>query len=282
MSNCENLVKEIIFEEFSNVINTIKKDIKSNYLKKKQNPFNSIIPDDVLAYMAFSVSYASKTGYAFENCARRFAEIRYGKENVPAIVNLGNIENNFKSETNGQFIITNVNINDGNLIGEITSFVKNNCGSKRKKINCKVTQDSIKSLIDISEKYKNGDTYYTKPVDLAFFDGKNWNIFELKGGGNLDSSNSIYNVIKLLTIYSGMSIRNNNAYFACQYNKDEGKKTWVGGVKKYLNYSEMILIGDVFWNKVLPKSITYNKFLSLYNSSLEKFEIDKIVRSVIG
>lgn len=60
--------------------------------------------------------------------------------------------------------------------------------------------------------------YHTKPADLAFFNGKDWVVLELKAGSDLDSSNVLSNVEKLLTIYIGMNVLNCKAYFSSSEN----------------------------------------------------------------
>lgn len=42
----------------------------------------------MVANMVFVSSFESKSGYAIETVANRIARLRFGKENVPSIVNL--------------------------------------------------------------------------------------------------------------------------------------------------------------------------------------------------
>ena len=126
-----------------------------------------------------------------------------------------------------------------------------------------MTQNSIReNLLPLANKYRCG-TIQVKPVDLAFFDGENWNILELKAGGDLDSSNAPSNVEKLLTIYVDMGIENCKAYFPTLYNKDGEGNTWKGAVKKHLAYPEMFLIGKNLWKKILPNGISFEEFESI-------------------
>ena len=137
----------------------------------------------------------------------------------------------------------------------------------------------------LSTEYRTNQIY-TKPVDLAFFDGENWNIMELKAGGDLDSSNAPSNVEKLLTIYVDMGITNCRAYFATLYNKDGEGNTWTGAVKKHMNYPSMFLIGANFWNRILPEGITFNDFTEIYREALEEIDlntrINNMIRDCIG
>ena len=135
--------------------------------------------------------------------------------------------------------------------------------------------------MSLSNKYKL-NTIQTKPVDLAFFDGKLWNIMELKAGGDLDSSNAPSNVEKLLTIYVDMGIDNCNVYFATLYNKDGEGNTWKGAVKKHLNYPSMFLIGKDFWNRILPDGITYEEFTKIYREALEEIDLNGRINNMIS
>ena len=82
-----NEIKQIIFEEFSKLINQIEIDFMSNYEKKVNNFLLGQMDEHITANMVFVSSFESKSGFAIERCAQRIAVLRYGKENVPAIVN---------------------------------------------------------------------------------------------------------------------------------------------------------------------------------------------------
>ena len=123
--------------------------------------------------------------------------------------------------------------------------------------------------------------YHTKPVDLAFFNGKDWVVLELKAGGDLDSSNAPANVEKLLTIYAGLNVQNSKAYFATLYNKNGEGNTWTGAVKKHMSYPEMFLIGKDFWNIILPGDIRYERFTELYKMALEELDLNSRINTMI-
>ncbi|MCL2662294.1 MAG: TdeIII family type II restriction endonuclease, partial [Oscillospiraceae bacterium] len=122
---------------------------------------------------------------------------------------------------------------------------------------------------------------YDKPVDLAFFDGTDWNLMELKAGGNLDSSNAPSNVEKILTIYAGLNVENAKLYFATLYNKDGEGNTWKGAVKKHLSYPDMFLIGKNFWNKILPAEVTFETFTEVYKEALTDIDLNKRINDMI-
>lgn len=278
------VIKKIVFEEFSKLTDLIENDFAANYARKVNNFLLSQMDESITASMVFVSSFESKSGFAIETCAKRIARLKFGDENVPAIVNPRNLPHNFDpAKISGQIVITDVDTHNGNLRGEISAFRANNeaRGAGRNRIESGVTQSSIREhLLPLSEKYCS-DSIYSKPVDLAFFDGQEWNIMELKAGGDLDSSNAPSNVEKLLTIYVDMGIENCKAYFATLYNKDGEGNTWKGSVKKHLAYPEMFLIGKNLWDKILPDGITFEDFEEIYKEALEEIGLnDRIIAMI--
>ena len=136
-------------------------------------------------------------------------------------------------------------------------------------------------LYPLSIKYKLIQFIQNLQIQL-FFDGQNWNISELKAGGDLDSSNAPSNVEKLLTIYVDMGITNCNAYFVALYNKNGEGNTWTGSVKKHLNYPSMFLIGSNFWNKILPNDIDFYTFEQIYHDALVELNLNEHINTLIN
>lgn len=276
-------IRQIVVEEFSRLVEIIEQDFGSNYKRKVNNFLLSQMDERITASMVFVSSFESKSGFAIETCAKRIAKLKFGKENVPSIVNPRNLKHNISVPSSGQLIVTDVDTHNGNLKGKISAFRANNVASGRgsSRIESGVTQESIKkSLLPLSQEYKTKEIY-TKPVDLAFFDGENWNVFELKAGGDLDSSNAPSNVEKLLTIYVDMGVENCNAYFGTLYNKDGEGNTWKGAVKKHMAYPEMFLIGKNFWDKILPDGVSFVEFEEIYKSALEEIDLNKRINEMI-
>lgn len=278
-----NTIKKIVVEEFSKLTNTIESDFKSNYRRKVNNFLLSQMDENITASMVFVSSFESKSGFAIETCAKRIARLKFGEENVPAIVNPRNLEHHISTPVSGQIIITDVDTHNGNLRGKISAFRANNVASGRGKnrLESGVTQKSIKEkLLPLATEFKT-KAIYTKPVDLAFFDGENWNVLELKAGGDLDSSNAPSNVEKLLTIYVDMGIENCKAYFGTLYNKDGEGNTWKGAVKKHMAFPEMFLIGKTFWSKILPDGISFEDFEQIYKEALEEIDLNHRIKLMI-
>lgn len=280
----KNIIKQIVFEEFSRLTDLIERDFAANYARKVNNFLLSQMDESITASMVFVSSFESKSGFAIETCAKRIARLKFGEENVPTIVNPRNLPHSFAADRiSGQIVVTDVDTNNGDLRGEISAFRANNMaqGTGRSRIESGVTQSSIrKNLLPLSQKYRS-NSIYAKPVDLAFFDGTEWSVMELKAGGDLDSSNAPANVEKLLTIYVDMGIENCKAYFATLYNKDGEGNTWKGAVKKHLAYPEMFLIGKNLWEKILPDGITFEEFEEIYKEALEEIGLnDRIVAMI--
>ena len=278
-------IKQIVVEEFSKLTKLIENDFTANYKRKINNFLLSQMDEQITASMVFVSSFESKSGFAIETCAKRIARLKFGEENVPVIVNPRNLPHNIDHKTiSGQVVVTDVDTHNGDLRGEIAAFRANNeaHGRGQTRVDSGVTQLSIReNLFPLAKKYKT-TSIYTKPVDLAFFDGERWNIMELKAGGDLDSSNAPSNVEKLLTIYVDMGIEDCNTYFATLYNKDGEGNTWTGAVKKHLNYPTMFLIGADFWNKILPDGISFDVFSEIYRSALDEIDLNKHINDMIS
>ena len=280
----ENTIKQIIVEEFSKLINLIEDDFSANYNRKVNNFLLSQMDERITASMVFVSSFESKSGFAIETCAKRIARLKFGEKNVPAIVNPRGLKHSISVPTSGQIVVTDVDTHNGDLRGQIAAFRANNeaSGKGKNRVDSGVTQASIREkLFPLAEKYRT-TSIYTKPVDLAFFDGDRWNIMELKAGGDLDSSNAPSNVEKLLTIYVDMGIEDCNTYFATLYNKDGEGKTWTGAVKKHLHYPSMFLIGTAFWNKILPDGLTFGDFSEIYRFALMEIDLNKRINNMIS
>lgn len=278
-------IKKIIIEEFSKLTNLIEADFSSNYKRKVNNFLLSQMDERITASMVFVSSFESKSGFAIETCAKRIARLTFGEDNVPAIVNPRNLPYpHDPAAVSGQIVVTDVDTYSGDLRGEIASFRANReaTGRGRTRKESQVTHEACtKELLPLTQKY-HSEGIYTKPVDLAFYDGENWNIMELKAGGDLDSSNAPSNVEKLLTIYVDMGIENCKAYFATLYNKDGEGNTWTGAVKKHLNYPSMFLVGARFWERILPQGISYKEFTEIYREALEEIDLNKRINDMIS
>lgn len=351
----KNKIKKIIKEEFNILIGKIKEDFKKNYNKKHHNFLLNSLDKNILSNIVFVSSFESKIGNAIQNIAREVAILRYGVRAVPNeihakncklinfnnyksilnkhILKLENYISNFKTEKqplktyiealekytntlNGQIIVTDINIEDSKLKGQVTAFMQSNIKTKgnpssldQKKLKNFLKQNNFQTFslqrpqmtasndnkignskkeqreeIKKSEQFLKGlkETVAFKPVDLAFKDENNiWNIFEIKAGGDLDSSNAKGNIEKLLSIYIGLNDENTKPYFATIYNKNGEGKEWTGSVSKYLKYPDMFLIGSEFWKKILPNEINFECFIEIYSECMKEIKLNKKLKALI-
>lgn len=113
----------------------------------------------------------------------------------------------------------------------LTNYLDNNIKQEvdlskfNKQTSSKLTQGTLPNLI---ERINYSDKeIFKKEVDLLYFDeDKNeYNLFEIKAGGNLDSGKGPSTIANMLKKYASLGKTNTNLYFATIYNKDgEGKK----------------------------------------------------------
>lgn len=280
-----DLIKKIIQSEFKVSIENIENDIKKNYQKKIHNFLLNQFDEETIANMVFVSSFESKSGNAIQKVARKIAQLKFGEENVPLIINPHNLQHNIdENSLSEQVIITNVNIsgNNGSLHGGIKNFMSlrqaQGRGFDRKESS--VDQTTIKELLSLSND-NISTTIHTKPVDLAFFDKGFWHLMEIKAGGDLDSSNAPSNITKLLTLYVSLNYENTKLYFSTIYNKNGEGKNWTGIAKNYLNFPSMFLIGSKFWETILPDEISFSDFVILYKDSLTELDINNRIHGLI-
>ncbi len=81
-----------------------------------------------------------------KTCAKRIARLKFGEENVPAIVNPRGLKHNISAPASGQIVVTDVDTHSGDLRGEIAAFRANNEARGKGKIRQEsgVTQEAIR------------------------------------------------------------------------------------------------------------------------------------------
>lgn len=247
----KNKISEIIEKEYLKMLKSIKSDFKKNFCKKRHNFLLDGLDIDTKIGLVFASSFESKVGNAMQKVALEIARLKYGEENVPYIINIHKIKHNIGEQKGKQIIVTNVDTNDKILNGNIDNIITKNEGNLRCKPpkNCSLNLIELKTLLVKLPKTKN---IIKNDVDLAFYDGKNWNLLEIKAGGDLDSSNARGNIRKLLKSYVALNSNNTKIYFATYYHKT-GSGKWKGSMKKFLQYPDMFLIGSDFWEKIYLK-----------------------------
>lgn len=264
-------IYSIIYNELNIFLKKINEDFQENYDKKKYNWTLKRFSPKLISSMAFVSSFESKQGNMFENIIRGICEINYGKENVPSTIKgVGISDEEYKNYTknfnkSGQFVISKFDKkkNDGTLSQFRADHLAQ--GSGRNRSPSTLTQKELPKLL--SKTPILSDKIVEQPADLIFYDKyeKKWKLFEIKAGGDLDSSNAPKNVEKMLKIYSSFGDKNANLYFATLYHKNGEGNNWTGIVKRHLG-EDSILIGKSFWKQVL-RDVSFDKFMDIYQKA---------------
>ncbi|HEL1794310.1 hypothetical protein [Streptococcus suis] len=99
--------------------------------------------------------------------AKKIAILKFGKENVPTIVNPKGIPYSPKNEENinGQIIVTNIDTDNSKLRGFIASYRARNMAKGRGKtrVESKVTQETKRELCEFASQFVDG-CVHIKPV----------------------------------------------------------------------------------------------------------------------
>lgn len=282
----ENEIYDIIYIEMETLLSKMKEDFSKNYSKKKFNWILSSFNPTIVSNMVFVSSFESKYGNMFEEIIRHVAELNYGEENVfKTIKGVGisddEYENYIKSfNKKGQYIISKFDKkkNDGILSQFRADHLAQ--GSGRNRTPSSLTQSELPKLLNKTITFSS--QIIEQPVDLMYYNkyDKKYKLFEIKAGGDLDSSNAPKNVEKMLKIYSSLGKSNTNLYFATLYNKNGEGNTWTGVVKKHLA-EESILVGKKFWKEVL-RDISFETFQKTYNNAFNDIGFDETLSELIN
>jgi len=274
-------IKTIMRGALSVLIKKITFDFLENYERKVNNWTLSDFDNSLIAHMVFVSSFESKSGNMFQKVAKEIAKVKYGEDNLPLVIRgLGITDDEFqkiKSEYAGdQIIITRLDLSKCQNI--IAGFREKHRGVLRKRST--LTQTSIQEIN--KNKFEFTKKIIAKPVDLAFYniEDKTLSILEIKAGGDLDSSNAPGNIAKMLTEYAAIGRDDIKLYFATLYNKNGEGNTWTGLVKSYLS-DDMLLIGKEFWEKVLPKEISFKELVEIYAEVSKELKINDVLNELI-
>lgn len=289
----DTIIYEIICREMEGLLDTMVTDFSTNYDKKENNWILSGFDNIIVSNMVFVSSFESKYGNMFENIIREIVKLNYGENNTPYFVKgvgideeeyeftIRTISNrrNKNNKRQDQVIISKFDkkANDGILSQFRASRIAQGNGKKR--IPSRLTQSEMPKLLN--ENITCSNDVYIQPVDLMFYDesdGK-YKLFEIKAGGDLDSSNAPKNIEKMLKIYSCLGKENSNLYFATLYNKNGEGKNWTGAVKKHISEDSM-LIGKDFWNMIL-KDITFEEYLEIYKAAFNDTGFNDVLSDLI-
>lgn len=276
-------IKQILDYHLNELINKLTKDFPQLYNKKETNWILSSFDSNLLSNMVFVSSFESKSGNMMEDVARDIAKLTFGTSKVPKAIKGANITSQefqtFSENYNKkpQIIVSKRNLNECKTSAHKLQINnkgdRNNISTLNQKIIREIYAKKIRKVQDIN----------TKPVDLIIDTGKKLMLFEMKAGGNLDSSKAPGDIEKMLT-WACMLDRPCELYFSTLYHKDGEGNTWKGSVKKYLS-PDAILIGSKFWEKILPSDVSFKDFLSIYDQSCFEVglhdKLSSLIRSVV-
>ena len=282
-----------ILSELEQLRENVKDNYDANLETRKKNPFLVFKNSNAEKFMGLGRSIDSQLGNRIQNIIYYLSRIRYGKENVPNIVNIlcnkssnkvtletfyikGDIKkNNYYANTNPckQIICINEEIN----IYEAKRRMR-----IKKSVNISVKKNQIE--YDHVAEYIIDDILTLKPkkipVDLLIISEKNDGIktFEIKMSGNLDTKNAESNAREVERLYKLFSFTKDNAsYFATCYGEcSDAVKT---EVSKHLSKNSILNTED-FWDMILPvgdEEISKDDFIELYSKAFIKSGIEKVV-----
>lgn len=286
MSN-KSEIYNIIYKEMEDLLDKMVDDFSKNYYKKEYNWILSGFDNIIVSNMVFVSSFESKYGNMFENIIRKTTELTFGVENVPDTVKgVGITDEEYEQfiqnfNKKGQYIISKFDKkkNDGIL----SQFRANHMaqGSGRNRQPSTLNQKALPELLN--KEIIFADKIIAQPVDLMFYNPKDsrYKLFEIKAGGDLDSSNGPKNIEKMLKIYSSLGKENSNLYFATLYNKNGEGNNWTGVVKKHISEEDSILISQDFWNMILG-DISFNEFKEIYKNAFVDTGFNKTLSDLIN
>ena len=282
----EDEIYTIIYNEMNSLLNKMVDDFSDNYDKKEYNWLIAEFSPTTLSYLVLVSSLESKYGNMFEKIARQICELTYGKDNVPpTIKGIGITDDEYNDyikdfDKKKQYIISKFHKRDNSSTLSQFRAEHEGHGSGNNKVPSTLNQSELSNLLN--NDFKKSDKIQEQEVDLIFYDkyeGR-WKLFEIKAGGNLDSSNARANVIKMLRIYASFGDENANMYFATLYHKNGEGNTWDGGVKKHLG-DDCILIGKAFWEQIL-RDITYEDLLKIYKKVFRDIGFEDALNKLIN
>lgn len=263
-------------------------NVRSKYLYnmdlRNDNPF-LLFAREKEKYMALGRSIDSQLGNRLQNIIFYIARIKYGYNNVPALLfldvngNLVKMTKCYAESVDTEYYYSNTNPCKQYIIkSELYETEK-----LRKALNIKKGFENIIRTETIE--YTNvGDDIITTitaakqktPVDLLVFENDIALTFEIKMSGNLDTKNAKANaeeveyLKKLLSFVS----QGNQSYFAtCYANCSDAVNTAMAGI----NGQGIILNSGDFWQTILPTgndALTYEEFIEIYQHAFREANIE--------
>lgn len=254
LNRIEIKIAQIIKTELEEMVENILSKHKRNQINRGNNPFNCFEDSYIKNYMGMGRSFDSQLGNRLQNIAFKLLSLSNHKV-APNRVILNIVGN-----------ILYMHCEQDNSLKQQIYIVKNSAMTPQA-YSVEIDEQQIDFYSSLSKIYKTKNGQLGIPVDLLYLNlNKNgaFRAFEIKAGGNLDTKNADANyneVIRLEKILHPFG--NSKSFFATCYN-NMGENEMPQGSIFYKLDKTQILIGKVFWNKVLPKDITYERFIEIY------------------
>jgi len=154
----------------------------------------------------------------------------------------------------------------------LTAYAKNEhkIGTKEFKAELVQEMNAIRSL-------PLGNSWYCT-VDLACTNSS-IGLVELKSGGQLDTTKAAKETEALIYAHLAHGDAAMPFHFATLYANKGEKKNIEGSLRSYFqhdvktNPSTQLLVGKIWWKRVLPYGIKYNDFIQLYAKSAKRYPL---------
>jgi hypothetical protein len=217
-------------------------------------------------------SLTSQLGHKLAGLARALAEMRYGPDRVPRVLREGSKTGSGQNRSgNDTYILTTRPRSEVHRAAtDLIQFARNQAkiGTDRFRAEYQRELERLQSL--------PGEGESELPVDLLVLDS-NVGFAELESGGNLDSSNVQAQPAKLVQAGLALGDPDIPLHFCCAYaNRGEGNPIG-GALPSYFeqnpNHIDGLLVGSQWWERVLPKDVTFDDFLRIFQEVAKDYEI---------
>ncbi|MDD6826115.1 MAG: hypothetical protein PUE12_08410 [Oscillospiraceae bacterium] len=273
-------------KELSEMAQNISKKSLENYQNRKNNPFLCFDNDVLNYYMGLGRSIDSQLGTRLQHIAFYLTRSKFHCS--PNIITLSRTNSGInmkalwfriddKKATFNQKIFWSYNnpsclikqkLHDSIMLEKTYDFI--------------VPQETVTNIeVEFNIRDKNGNGI---PIDLLYFvEGKtnlgtpfmNAYTYEIKSGGNLDTKNALSNANEVKSLNTIFSFCNKSiSRFATCYGN--GTNKIAGSIGNYLP-QEQILIGQEFWNEILPEYISYDEFISIFQEAFKYAKVEEII-----
>lgn len=266
---------DFICSQLDEMVQNVISKHRKNQVNRGNNPFLCFNDLYINAFMGMGRSLNSQLGNRLQKIAFKLAQLKYTTVNVPNLVTL---------RLYNQWLYIGLSWDDS--FSQKLLISQSDIQNLQRLL---ISQYNIQNYIEVMSVNINVDyfNYLSSliqnkiiPVDLLFIHQGAFYSFEIKSGGNLDTKNAAANadeVNRLQRIFS--IIPDSKSYFATCYNNMGENANPTGSIFKLL--PQRILIGQNFWNSILPNNISYQYFINIYNSAFVNVNVEQRLKDII-